>query len=101
MGVGFLIDMAPIEEMRAGEHPRERKVEEGAGVGSGRVEEEGSSEGVACDSVGAATDFEADGAAEVEATGLEVAAEEEGRGLASRAGSLILEGREVTFIGSA
>lgn len=100
MGVGFLIDMAPIEEIRAGEHPRDWKVEEGAGAGAGIEEVEGSSEGVESDSAAARTGFEDNETAEVEAAGFEEV-EEEGRGLASRVGSLILEGREVTLIGSA
>jgi len=94
--------MAPMEEMRAGEHPRDWKVVEGAGVGAGRVEEEGSAVGVDSGSAAARTGLEVDEAAEAEAGGLtEAELEEEGRGLASRVGSLILEGREVTLIGSA
>lgn len=49
MGVGFLIDIAPMDEIRAGEHPSVWNVVGAAGAGGGTVELDDSSEAAAAE----------------------------------------------------
>ena len=96
MGVGFLIDIAPMDEMSAGEHPSVWNVVAGVGGGGADVELDGSSDGAVVDS--SAAGLASDGAVcftagrVAEAATLDVATLE---------GSWILDGTDVNWIGSA